>query len=533
MTMKVFFRCLVLSLLLPATLLLAACGSRLPEAATATVTPAPSITVEPTALLTQTSEAYPYPVELPYPLPEEPPYPGPETGIEPGVTAESEGAYPPPPTLPAYPLPGSEPASSQPAYPEPPAQAATPAGQITQPGPTRPAAPLLTAGPEATEPVGSPAMAPPSSAPVTVSIWHSWSESEVVVLDDVLQAFQKVHPNVYFDVLYIPFDELFRIFQVAAYRGGGPSILLAPAEWGPELYDQGMVAAVDDLAVPAFLERINPAALEAARYRNALISLPHSIRRGVVMYRNRQIIPNAPATFDDLVSAAKAATSGGRVGAYLERGYFYSTGHLAGLGGQLMDTEGKPAFNDQTGLAWLDLLVGFERAGPVSFNTNRDLDLFKAGRVGVIIDGTWSREALVQAIGSENLAIDPWPAYRDGYLSGYLQTDNIFLAARATGDERYAALQFFGFMLAPEVQAVLTRADHIPALKDVESERDWMEPVMRAFLGGTAFPSHPTTSLYWDPLETAMGYVFNRSALPAPALKQASDTITGLIQDSQ
>jgi maltose-binding protein MalE len=378
-----------------------------------------------------------------------------------------------------------------------------------------------------------PALPPPSPGSQTVTVWHSWNIAQAQVLEEVLAAYQRLFPDTYFDVLYLPYDDLLPTFQAAAYRGAGPSLLLAPAEWGPELYDKGMVATVNDLAIPAFLDRINPAALEGARYGGNLISLPHSIRDGVVMYRNRQIIPRAPATFNDLVSAAKTATRGGRVGAYLERGFYYSAGHLMGIGGRLMDESGNPAFNNQQGIDWLNLLVEFEQAGAVSLNTNRDLDLFKAGRVGIIIDGTWNRDALVSAIGEENLYIDPWPTYKDGHLSGFILTDNIYLTSRAAGNERYAALQFIGFMLAPEVQAVLTRADHIPALKEVEVETEWMKQAMVAFAGGTPYPTHPNTRLYWDALETSMGYVFNKTALAEPALVQASDSIAARIRENQ
>jgi maltose-binding protein MalE len=518
-------------LLLLAVLLLAACSSRPSAVISPTVEPdelpvaeTPSQTGQPSA--TPASETYPLPADLPYPAP--------GMDVSPVLTPTvADNAYPVPPAQPAYPPPDTDLLTTQPAYPAPPTSAATPFVQPTQPDATSAAGPGLTAGPAPTERLPFPAMTAPSQGAVTVTIWHSWSESELAVLDDVLQAFQKVYPNIYFDVLYVPFDDLLRTYQAASYRGAGPSILLAPAEWGPQLYDEGLVASVDDLAVPAFLERINPAALESGRYRGALISLPHAIRSGIVMYRNRQIISKAPSTFSELVTAAQQATRGGGLGAYLERGYFYSAGHLAGLGGRLMDDDGNPAFNDPVGLAWLNLLLDFEQAGPVSLNTNRDLDLFKDGRVGIIFDGTWSREALAEAIGEENLAIDPWPAYQNGRLSGYVQVDSVYLAARAAGDERYASLQFFGFMLAPEVQAVLTRAGHIPALTDVQVEQAWMEPIMAALLGGTAYPIHPYTNLYWDPLETAMGYVFSKSALPAPALKQASDTIYARIQDIQ
>jgi len=533
----------VILLLLAAALLLAACSSRPPAESPVAVELEVTATIETPAQPTQTSQpsatlpadAYPLPQDTLSLLPEELPYPAPKQAASPTPvpTGDSVDAYPLPAAPTAYPPPGDELPTSPAAYPGPVTPVSTPLAQPTQPAPLSGTGPAPTDGPAPTERVGFPAMPPPNPDAVTVSIWHSWSDAEVVILEDVLQAFQKVYPQVYFDVLYIPFDDLLRTFQAAAYRGAGPSILLAPAEWGPQLYDEGLVAAVDDLAVPAFLERINPAALGSARYRGALISLPHSIRNGVVMYRNRQIIPRAPATFAELVTAAKAATRGGRVGAYLERGYFYSSGHLMGLGGRLMNEDGIPAFNDVKGLAWLNLLLEFEQAGPVAFNTNRDLDLFKDGRVGIIIDGTWSRAALVTAIGEENLAIDPWPAYQDGHLSGYVQADNIYLTTRASAGERYAALQFFGFMLAPEVQSVLTRAGHIPALRDVQVEQDWMSPVMQALLGGTAYPVHPNANLYWDPLETAMGYVFSKSALPAPALQQASDTINTRIQEAQ
>jgi arabinogalactan oligomer / maltooligosaccharide transport system substrate-binding protein len=551
MLMKSYYQFVkpVYGMMLAAVLLLVGCSAPASLEATPTEEPLPSPTLETPVLPAPTVESSPtFQLEA-YPPPiEDNPYPAPQPIASPTPDAQELDSqtdpYPPPPDgsqtdldSPPYPPPGSEEAlpTGQSAYPEP-QQLTPPAAPTLAVSPSflpRPAGPQVTPGPTPTERVVLPAMPPPSPGSLTVTVWHSWNIAQAQVLEEVLAAYQRLFPDTYFDVLYVPHDDLLPTFQAAAYRGTGPSLLMAPAEWGPELYDDGMVASVNDLAIPAFLDRINPAALDGARYRGNLISLPHSIREGVVMYRNRQIIPRAPATFDDLVSTAKTATRGGRVGAYLERGFYYSAGHLMGIGGRLMDENGNPAFNNQKGTEWLNLLVEFERAGAVSFNTNRDLDLFKAGRVGLIIDGTWNRDALVNAIGEENLYIDPWPTYKDGHLSGFIQTDNIYLASRAAGDERYAALQFIGFMLAPEVQAVLTRADHVPALKEVEVETEWMKQAMVAFAGGSPYPIHPNTSLYWDAMETSMGYVFNKTAPAEPALVQASDSITAQIREIQ
>lgn len=544
MMSQYLFKAPFLGLLLAAGLLLGACGAPAPAETQIVQGPVPSSTPEIIVTPTWTVEPFPTPQSEAFPSPPvEEAYPEPEIAAptpEPQLETP-EGAYPPPPS-------GSPTEAGSSAYPLPESGEALPTGQAyPPPPPTTPqaaptlaatpsflptaTAPLITPGATPVDRLAVPAMPPPGPGVKTVTIWHSWNEPQAQVLEEVLSAYQRLYPDVYFDVLYVPFDDLLMTFQTSAYRARGPGLLLGPAEWGPELYDAGLVASMEDLAIPAFLDRINPAALESARYRGTLISLPHSIREGVVMYRNRQIIPKAPATFEDLVSAAKEATRGGRVGAYLERGFHYSAGHLLGSGGILMDENGNPAFNTQKGSDWLNLLIEFEKAGAVSINTNRDLDLFKAGRVGVIIDGTWNYQALANAVGEENLFIDPWPSYNNGRLSGFIKTDNVYLTTRVQGDERYASLQFIGFMLAPEVQAVLTRANHIPALKEVEVGLEWMQQAMLALEGAAPYPTHPYSRLYWDPLETAMSTVFNKTALPGPALKQASDSISARIRE--
>ena len=113
---------------------------------------------------------------------------------------------------------------------------------------------------------------------------------------------------------------------------------------------------------------------------------------------------------------------------------------------------GSPAFNDSFGLEWFSLLTDYDKAGAVTINTNRDLDMFKRGRVGIIIDGSWNISTLAEAIGQENLAIDPWPSYGTGYMSGWVESDSVFLNANTTGNDRYAALAFIGYFLDPNVQ---------------------------------------------------------------------------------
>jgi len=395
------------------------------------------------------------------------------------------------------------------------------------------ARPTPTPTPPPAQPTKPPAAPPAPTLKGTVSLWHAWKESEIASLNEVIAAFQAEYPDVKFDILYVPFDDLRGKYETAASTGGGPALLIGAADWGPAFYDAGLVADLTPYLTPDFLATINEAALGAVQYKGALIGLPQTIK-GVVMYRNKAIIPQAPKTWEELVAAAKAATQGDVIGANLEYGFFFSAAHLHGIDGKLMEPNGDPAFNNEKGVEWVNLLVSFKDAGPTEYYTDNDVNLFKAGKVGIIIDGTWNLGGLAEAIGADNLAVDPWPAYKDGHLSGYVQTENIYLNANVTGDDQKAALAFIQFFLSPKAQALLadpTKAAHIPAIKGVEVADPLLKQAVEAFALGTAFPVIPEMGAYWGPMDTALKSVFDEGADPAAALQQAYDSIVAKIKE--
>lgn len=360
----------------------------------------------------------------------------------------------------------------------------------------------------------------------TVTLWHAWQRNRSRSLDQVIAAFQELYPDVQFGVQYVPFDDLRGKFETAATTGGGPTVLLGAPDWGPAFYDVGLTADLSTMASEAFLRTINPAALGAVKYRNALVGLPQSIR-GVVLFRNTVIIDAAPATFDDLIAAAQAATEGNVVGANLERGFFFSAGHLDGIGGLLMDVNGDPLFNDEKGVEWVNLLTSFEDAGPVEYYTDGDLERFESGRAGLIIDWTPNITRLAEAIGPDNLAIDPWPTP----LSGYVQTENIYLSAIAEGEDRDASWAFMEFFLSPAAQTLLSEVGNIPAVVGVEVTDPLTAQAAEALVGGATFPIIPEMGAYWDPMDIALQSVFDEGADPGAALQQAYNSISLAIAD--
>jgi ABC-type glycerol-3-phosphate transport system substrate-binding protein len=400
-------------------------------------------------------------------------------------------------------------------------------GVFSSPTPrsTAPAGTVLPQGTPFELPPPQPVSPPPPGSAVT--IWYSWNFTEVGALQDAIQAYQRIYPDVTFTLQFIPLNDLYDTYYQAAYLGTGPSLLLGPAEWGIQLFDSELITNLSPYVPSNFLSDINPAALASGQYHGKLISLPLS-QHGVVMFRNRSIIDTEPETFDQLISLAQQATHAGVVGSYLERGSFFSAADIIGLGGLLMDEKGYPMFNDSSGLQWFHLLADYDVAGAVTFNTNLDLNMFKRGRVGIIIDGTWNTENLQEAIGTENLAIDSWPTYGNGHLAGWVQADSVFLNSNTTGDDRFAALAFMGYLLDPNVQKVLAEVGHIPSVMTTQPRDPIIEQAMAAFTNGAAYPisiDDNLLQLYWNELDKAIQDVFSKGADPASALKTASQNL--------
>lgn len=396
-----------------------------------------------------------------------------------------------------------------------------------------PTQPETTATPQ---PTAIPLTPTPTILQGTVRIWHSLMESQVPALEQAITDFQILYPGIQFDVLYMPVENLQPRFEQAVLEGYGPDILFGPADWAPALFEGGLIADLSGLTSQELLNTFNRAALDSARYKDVLAGLPYAIR-GVVLYRNKLLIPQAPATFDQLVSLAKSATLGETIGAFLDRSFYFSAGHLLGMGGEWMSPDGMPAFNNEKGIAWLELLKSFEQAGPTDYLTDNDLEAFKEGRAGFIIDGTWNLDELSAAIGAENMAIDPWPSYKDGYLSGFVQSENVYLATPAAGRDPASAWKFMEYLISPEAQTYLTAVGLIPAVTGVRVadpvKNVLTSQVIAALAGGAAYPASPQIDAYIGMVDIAIRSFFDGKLSAPEALKAASDaimnTLTGAV----
>jgi ABC-type glycerol-3-phosphate transport system substrate-binding protein len=374
---------------------------------------------------------------------------------------------------------------------------------------------------------------PPTTIPdpeeTVLTLWHGLGGDDGVVLREIIQGFQEEDSDIQVNLVYIPYDDLLEKYTSAVEAGEGPTLLLGGGEWGQRLYDLGAAANLKNLVSTKFESQVNPPALETVIYSDAIVGIPFTIS-GSLMYRNESILSERSESFDELVANAQAVSSTEILGAYLERGSLFAYPQLSACGGKLMYPNGYPAFNNQSGICWLELLKSFDDAGAVAFNSDDDLTKFKAGEVGIIIDGTWNLFELWETLGS-SLVIDPWPRYQNGRLSGYVWSENLYVNPGINIGDWQAVRGFSKYMLSREAQLVLSQNGYIPAITTLDNADPIIAQSMAVLSQGTPYPVQSEIEIYFRPLFDAFEAVFTEGVGAEEALQTATDRIVDQFDD--
>lgn len=364
----------------------------------------------------------------------------------------------------------------------------------------------------------------PQSLTGSATILTAWNPGQTNALQNVLDLFQKQNPDAKIETQNVPVDTLQEQYKASLAAGNAPAILIGRGDWGPALFQSQSISDLTTLASGDLLKTIQPEALQSATYQKALIGLPLDLQ-GVVMYRNTNIAPQAPHSYGDLALISRKASSNDQIGVYSDLGFLFSGAHLYGLGGRLMKANGDPAFNSDKGVQWLNLLQSLQKLGPVAYNTDEDLKTFSSGNTGIIFDGTWNLNQLEEAVGKDNLAVDPWPMYSGGHMAGFLQVENLYLNPNLSEEDRKTAWALMEFLLSNRSQFLLERAGIIPAVIGIKPTDSLHGRVMEALQGDFPLPIRPEMQAYWDPMNRLVATYLNKGGSAQDLLTAAEKEI--------
>jgi arabinogalactan oligomer/maltooligosaccharide transport system substrate-binding protein len=250
--------------------------------------------------------------------------------------------------------------------------------------------------------------------------------------------------------------------------GEGPDITMGAHDWLGELTTNGVVAPLElgDSAA-----NYMDVAINAATYDGTVYMLPYAVEN-IAVLRNTALVPDAPATYDDMIQAGKDA--GLDHPFVVEQGVEGNPYHLY----PFQTAFGAPVFGvNDAGYDATDLQIGNdgglefaawlgEQGAEGNLNTDIDGDIAKQsfldGDAAFWLTGPWNVGAAIDA--GIDVAIDPVPSPTGEVASPFAGVKGFFLSSES--DNKVAATDFLvNFLGTEEAQLDLFESGNVlPAL---------------------------------------------------------------------
>jgi len=325
----------------------------------------------------------------------------------------------------------------------------------------------------------------------------------------------------------------------AGPAGEGPDILIGAHDWLGELILNGLIEPI--ILEPSTIADFNPVAIDAFKWGNLLYGVPYATEN-VALIRNTDLVPELPATFEELLVVAKGLTDleAGEYGFLIQQPDPYHTFALYTAGGGYvfgkdadgvldpcdigLDNEGSIA-----GATILDQMVkdGIEIAGA---GYGEVTGAFNAGNLGMMIGGPWTLSDI--KANSINYAVSAIPTI-NGNAPGVFVGVQGFMISSFSENKVLANLFIKDFLISTDVMlGLFIEGDrppaYLPALAFLEGDAD-IQGFAAAAATAIPMPKIAEMGSVWDSWIGALELIVNQEQDPATAMQEAADEIRALL----
>lgn len=349
--------------------------------------------------------------------------------------------------------------------------------------------------------------------------------------------FEAANPGIAVHIDVVNWDTLLQTLQTDISGGVTPDISIIGTRWLLTFVKDGIAEPLDHFMTQAFRDRFIGTFLEPAEMGGKAYGLPIAASARAMFYNKEMLtkagFPNGPATWDDVLAAARKIKAAGGWGFGLQGKeietdvYWYYA--LWSYGGELIDKEGKAAFDQPAGIKALTLYQtmvkeGLTQPGVTDDNREDVQNLFKQGRVAMVITAPF----LINQIATEapKLQYGICPVPRGTTSATYAVTDSIVMFANSHAKQ--AAWKFLDFLFTkgPRVQFNKNEG-FLPTTREVAADPYFADnPRLQVFVKLLPEAQFAPTIPGWEGMAQAVidavQSVYLGHAEPAAALKLAS-----------
>ncbi len=324
---------------------------------------------------------------------------------------------------------------------------------------------------------------------------------------------------------------------VAGPAGEGPDIIIAVHDWIGELVLNGAVVPLD---LGDKLAEFSEPSIKLFTYNGQLYGMPYAVEN-VAFFRNPTLVPDAPATWDDVKAITEQLVADGKAEfGFLPQGgdsyHFFPI--MSAYGGYVFGRDAEGNYNpDDVGidsegaiaaLGWLDSMVkgGFI---PPALDYDTMLANFETGKSAMMITGPWALNRLNQ--NGANYVISDIPAGPAGPGRPFIGGQGFMISAYSE-NQLLAEAFLLDFMAAEEPMRALYEADprppaYLPLRENLDNAD--LNAFESAGVVGEPQPSIPQMASVWGSWASAIGFIIDQKLTPEQAFGDAATQIRTLI----
>ena len=329
-------------------------------------------------------------------------------------------------------------------------------------------------------------------------------------------------------------------FKTAAPAGEGPDMIIGAHDWLGELAVNGLLAEID---VSDVADHFLPASLSAFVYDGVQYGLPYAAEN-VAFIRNVDLVPENPATWDDVRSVseqliADGASSYGFIMFDNNPYHFFPVqtafgGYVFGLTDEGYDP-GDVGIDSEGSIAAAAYLEAYGTDGLMPSGIDYDVmhTMFETGDAAMIITGPWAIPRIEES--GVNFVVDGIPAGPGGSGKPFLGVQG-FMVSAFSENQLLAEAFLFDYIATNEAMSSLYSADPRPPAF-LETRESLEDEIMLGFVAagteGLAMPAIPEMSSVWTAWGGAMELVRTGELSAEEAFGNAGEQIRALIEGGE
>jgi multiple sugar transport system substrate-binding protein len=324
-----------------------------------------------------------------------------------------------------------------------------------------------------------------SNKDVTITYWQYTFPAKVTEIKSLIQKFESENPHIKVVAQDFPYDQYNQKVAAAMHAGKGPDVLNLYYGWLPQYIKQGYLQPIpQDLMSTSDIEKHFVPMIQASKIDGKYYTLPIAVR-SLALFYNKDMFeqagldPNSPPkTWDELIQDAKKMTKRDSNGKLQQEGFAWDVngqGYHAFEEVLLRQWGVEPFSADGKKVQWNSSPAGLE-AFKYWINMNKKEKIgeptflqeyntaFKAGKAGIIIDGSFDIAAIKDAA-KFKWGVTTLPVKEEGGLEsnfGSYWTNGI--AKGVKGAKLEASKKFIKFLISDDTQKEwLKNVGEIPA----------------------------------------------------------------------